>query len=48
MLDLNKSGLLDEERVLEIILNYNKEKQYISIRELPMQRRQIYSSVWTM
>ena len=26
MLDLNKSGLLDEERVLEIILNYNKEK----------------------
>ena len=27
MLDLNKSGLLDEERVLEIILNYNKEKK---------------------
>lgn len=26
MLDLNKSGLLDEERVLEIILSYNKEK----------------------
>lgn len=26
MLDLNKSGLLDEERVLEIVLNYNKEK----------------------
>ncbi len=33
-LDLNKSGLLDEERVLEIVLNYNKEKQYIFIREL--------------
>mgnify|MGYP000373362517 CR=1 FL=1 len=45
MLDLNKSGLLDEERVLEIVLNYNKEKNSTFLYENCRCREGRYTAV---